>query len=109
MIFAERKNTSMELRRGFEIEPGQGIIIAEDVITTGGSVKEVIEICKERGARIKAVVSIIDRSDGVSFEYPYYYLIKLRIDIYKPSECRLCKENLPLVYPGSKKKIGDNQ
>ena len=99
----------MELRRGFEIEQGQEIIVAEDVITTGGSVKEVIEICKKRGARIKAVVSIVDRSDGLSFKYPYYYLIKLKIDIYQPSRCRLCREKLPLVYPGSKKKIGDNK
>ncbi|HEY4696333.1 MAG TPA: orotate phosphoribosyltransferase [Candidatus Hydromicrobium sp.] len=104
MIFTERKTENMELRRGFEIKPGQEIIVAEDVITTGGSVKEVIEICRKKKAQVKAVVSIVDRSDSLKFEYPYYYLIKLEIDKYQPSRCRLCRENLPLVYPGSGKK-----
>jgi orotate phosphoribosyltransferase len=104
MIFTERKTENMELRRGFEIKKGEEIIVAEDVITTGGSVKEVIKICTEYGAQIKAVVSIVDRSDNIEFGYPYYYLIKLEIDKYQPSQCGLCRENLPLVYPGSGKK-----
>jgi len=108
MIFTERKTESMELRRGFEIESDQEIIVAEDVITTGGSVKEVIEICKKNGAQIKAVTSIVDRSVGLDFGCPYYYLIKLSIDKYQPSECKLCRGNIPLVYPGSKKKNADN-
>jgi len=81
MIFTERRNENMELRRGFEIKENEKIIVAEDVITTGGSVKEVIEICSRYGG-----------------------LIKLDIDKYLPSSCRLCKENHPLNYPGSKKK-----
>src|SRR3972149_3819229 len=104
MIFTERKNENMELRRGFEIDPGSEVIVAEDVITTGGSVKEVIEICRKSKAKVKAIVSIVDRSEKLEFEYPYYYLIKLAIDKYEPSRCRLCGENLPLIYPGSKKK-----
>ena len=108
MIFTERKTESMELRRGFEIESDQEIIVAEDVITTGGSVREVIEICKKNGAQIKAVTSIVDRSAGLDFGCPYYYLIKLSIDKYQPSECKLCRGNIPLVYPGSKKKNADN-
>ena len=104
MIFTERKNENMELRRGFEIHPGTNVIVAEDVITTGGSVKEVLEICRENNARVKAIISIVDRSEKLEFEYPYYYLIKLAIDKYEPSHCRLCGENLPLIYPGSKKK-----
>jgi orotate phosphoribosyltransferase len=104
MIFTERKTENMELRRGFEINPGSEVIVAEDVITTGGSVKEVIEICRKNKAKVKAIVSIVDRSEKLEFEYPYYYLIKLAIDKYEPSRCRLCRENLPLIYPGSKKK-----
>ncbi len=105
MIFAERKDSNMELRRGFGIRQGEGVIIAEDVITTGGSVKEVIDICEEYGATVKAVLSIVDRSEKLKFKCPYYYLIKLDIDKYKPSDCRLCKEKYPLEYPGSKKNI----
>ena len=103
MIFTERKTEKMELRRGFELKSGWEVIVAEDVVTTGGSVKEVIDICKRKGAAVKAVSSIVDRSDSLRFKCPHYYLIKLDIDIYKPSECRLCGENIPLVYPGSKK------
>ena len=81
------------------------IIVAEDVITTGGSVNEVIDICKSSGAQIEAIISIIDRSSGVKFDFPYYNLIKLDIKKYLPSECPLCKSNLKIVYPGSKKQI----
>ena len=103
MIFAERKNSSMELRRGFKINPGEKIIIAEDVITTGGSVNEVIDICKGSNARIEAVISIVDRSYGIKFDFPYFSLIKLNIKKYLPSRCPLCRNNLKIVYPGSKK------
>jgi len=109
MIFTERKAGKMELRRGFEIKPGQKIIVAEDVITTGGSVKEVIEICKERGADVKAVISIVDRSEDLRLGCPYYYLIKLDIKINRPSQCMLCRDNIPLIYPGSRKITVDNQ
>jgi len=104
MIFAERKDKKMELRRGFEINKGEEIIIAEDVITTGGSVREVIKICEHYGAKVKAVVSIVDRSENLLFKCPYYYLIKMDIDKYLPSDCELCKKNYPLEYPGSRKK-----
>jgi orotate phosphoribosyltransferase len=105
MIFTERKNRDMELRRGFEIKKGDEVIIAEDVITTGGSVKEVIEICKGYGAKVRAVVSIVDRSNDLEFEYPYYYLVKLNIRNYLPSDCKLCMEKRPIEYPGSRKKV----
>lgn len=105
MIFSERKNKKMELRRGFKIEKGEEIIVAEDVVTTGGSVRELIKICKGYGAKVKAVLSIVDRSENLKFECPYYYLIKLNIDKYPPSRCELCRKNYPLEYPGSRKKF----
>jgi orotate phosphoribosyltransferase len=105
MIFTERKNKNMELRRGFELKEGQEVIIAEDVITTGSSVKEVIEICRSYGAKVRALISIVDRSDNLKFEFPYYYLIKLDIKNFHPSNCALCLEKRPLEHPGSKKKI----
>jgi orotate phosphoribosyltransferase len=104
MIFAERKTDKMELRRGFDIDEGEKIIIAEDVITTGGSVKEIIDICNEKKAEIQAVVSIVNRSENVSFgDIPYFYLIKFDIEKYDPSDCPLCRNNIELNYPGSKK------
>ncbi len=103
MIFTERKNDRMELRRGFEISAGEKVIIAEDVITTGGSVFEVIKICKKFKADIKGIISIIDRSEDLKFEYPFYSLIKLKIENYPPDNCPLCKQNLAIDYPGSRK------
>ena len=93
----------MELRRGFEIKPGERIFIAEDVITTGGSVFEVIEICKFYGAEIMGIISIVDRSESVYFEYPFNSFIKLQIDKYPPDNCPICKSGLQLYYPGSRK------
>ncbi|MBC8390116.1 MAG: orotate phosphoribosyltransferase [Actinobacteria bacterium] len=103
MIFTERKKGKMELRRNFNIIPGENILIAEDVITTGGSVFEVIDICRKFGANIKGIISIVDRSEKIKFNYPYFYLIKLKIENYLPSECPLCKKNIEFDYPGSRK------
>ena len=103
MIFAERKSEKMEIRRGFEIKKGERFIIAEDVITTGGSVREIIDICNSSGAEVKAVVSIVNRSENIDFNIPYYYLVKFDIDKYSPDNCPLCKKGIELYYPGSKK------
>ena len=103
MIFAERKSEKMEIRRGFEIRKGERLIIAEDVITTGGSVREIIDICNASGAKVEAVVSIVNRSENVDFNVPYYYLVKFDIDKYSPENCPMCKKGIELYYPGSKK------
>ncbi len=103
MIFTERKENVMELRRGFEINFEDNIIIAEDVITTGGSVFEVIDICKKFNANILGVVSIVDRSNNINFGIPYISFIKLEIDKYLPQECPLCNQGIEVVYPGSRK------
>ena len=103
MIFAERKSEKMEIRRGFEIKKGERFIVAEDVITTGGSVREIIDICNSKGGKVDAVVSIVNRSINVDFGIPYYYLVKFDIDKYSPENCPLCKKGIELYYPGSKK------
>jgi len=102
MIFTERKEGRMELRRGFEIEKGEKIFIAEDVITTGGSVSEVIKICENLKADIKGIICIVDRSENLSFNYPYYYLIKMDLEKFSAEECPLCKQNMEIYYPGSR-------
>jgi orotate phosphoribosyltransferase len=103
MIFTERSKGKMSLRRGFGISAGEKVIIAEDVITTGGSVKEVIDICRESGSHVMGVVGIVDRNSGADFGYPYYYMVKLNIEKYEPASCPLCKKGIEMIYPGSKK------
>ena len=102
-IFAEREEGKMKLRRGFEINKGENYLIVEDVITTGGSVKEIIELIKEREAIVAGVASIIDRSGGkVKLHSRQYSVLVFNIKNYKPEECPLCKQSIPLTAPGSK-------
>lgn len=102
-IFTERVDGAMTLRRGFEIEPEEKVLVAEDVTTTGGSVKEVIELVKESGGNIVGVTALVDRSGGkVNFGYPYFALVQLDVQSYQPGDCPLCEKDLPLVKPGSR-------
>ncbi|HLV09811.1 MAG TPA: orotate phosphoribosyltransferase [Halanaerobiales bacterium] len=102
-IFTERKEGKMKLRRNFEIKPGQRVLVVEDVVTTGGSVREVIEIVKERKGKLLAVASLIDRSKGqADFGVPFVSLVSLDIKTYKPEECPLCQQGSQAVKPGSR-------
>ena len=102
MVFTERKEGRMELRRGFEINQGERVLVAEDVITTGGSVLEVIRICEDLKADIKGIICIVDRSDNLDFKYPYYHLIKINVETFTEEECPLCKQDIEIYYPGSR-------
>jgi len=103
-IFAERENGVMTFRRGFEIQPGANVLVVEDVVTTGGSVAEVIELIKGTGANVVGVGCIVDRSNGkVDFGVPFRAVVFTEVVSYLPEECPLCKEGLPLVKPGSRK------
>ncbi len=105
-IFAEREDKKLTLRRGFTIEPGEKILVCEDVVTTGGSVFEVIDIVKGQGGEVVGIGYIVDRSNGkVDFGYPQKSTMKMEVISYTPDECPLCKENIPLVKPGSRKVI----
>ncbi len=105
-IFAEREDKKLTLRRGFTINQGEKILVCEDVVTTGGSVYEVIDIVKEQGGEVVGVGFIVDRSNGkVNFGYPQKSTMKMEVISYLPEECPLCKENIPLVKPGSRKVI----
>ena len=104
-LFAERDSVAKEmaLRRGFEIEKGERTVVIEDVITTGGSTKEVIRLLKELGAEVVAAGSIIDRSNGAAdVGVPRVALETLSIQTYDPEACPLCQEKIPLVKPGSR-------
>jgi orotate phosphoribosyltransferase len=102
-LFAERDNGVMTLRRGFSIGPEDKVVVVEDVITTGGSTKEVIEVVKAAGAEIAGIGAICDRSAGrVDLGYPLFSLILLQIENYMPEECPLCAAGIPVVKPGSR-------
>jgi len=103
-LFTERVNGRMTLRRGFEIHREERILVAEDVITTGGSVREVIDVAREMGGKVIGVASLVERGGGASLPVPFGTLLKVRPRQYEPRECPLCKAGIPLVVPGSRKR-----
>jgi orotate phosphoribosyltransferase len=102
-IFAERENGVMTLKRGFEVPPRSRVLVVEDVVTTGGSVKEVIELLKEHQAEVSGVAAIVDRSGGkVDFGTKFVCAVRMDVVSYKPEECPLCASGIALVKPGSR-------
>ncbi|QNE41004.1 orotate phosphoribosyltransferase [Hymenobacter sp. NBH84] len=103
-IFTERDaDGQMTLRRGFTIEPGERIIIAEDVVTTGKSTNEVARLLTEMGAEILAVASLIDRTSGkAELSFPNFALLPVTAATYAPDDCPLCRAGIPVVKPGSR-------
>ena len=102
-IFAERENGEMTLRRGFTIEKGQRVLIVEDVVTTGGSVKEVMDLVTASGGTIVGIGSIVDRTGGkIDFGVPYKSAFSMDITSYEAEECPICQTGMPLVKPGSR-------
>lgn len=102
-IFTEREQGVMSLRRGFIIEPGEKVLVVEDVVTTGGSVKEVIEVVRQKGGEVAGVGVLVDRSNGkVDFGVKTEAVLPMEIQSYDPGDCPLCREGLPLVKPGSR-------
>lgn len=102
-IFAERENGKMSFRRGFFVPVGARVLITEDVVTTGGSVKEVIELIEKNGGTAVGVGSIVDRSNGeVDFGIPFEAVLRTEVISYPPEECPLCAQGIPAVKPGSR-------
>ena len=102
-IFAERENGTMTLRRGFAIEPGARVLVVEDTITTGGSVREVIDLVREKGGVVVGVGSVVDRSNGkVDFGVPLHAFLSMEVESFGEEDCPLCKQGLPIIKPGSR-------
>ncbi|HWQ50429.1 MAG TPA: orotate phosphoribosyltransferase [Terriglobales bacterium] len=104
-FFTEREDGKMTLRRGFAVEPGERVLVVEDVVTTGGSAKEVIEIVRAAGGIVVGVGSVIDRTGGaMDFGVPFRPALSMEVVSWAADECPLCKQGLPYVKPGSRKK-----
>jgi len=105
-IFAERKEGNMCIRRGFEIDPGQNILVVEDVITTGGSVIEVIDQAVKHGGTIAGVGVMVDRSNGtVSLHQNQFSIIALEAISYRPEEVPDSLSSIPVQKPGSRNTV----
>ncbi len=102
-IFTERENGAMTLRRGFHVDPGTRVVVVEDVVTTGGSTREVIELVRHAGCDVLAAGSIIDRSGGaVDLGVPRAALATMKVTAWPPDQCPLCAQGSPVVKPGSR-------
>jgi orotate phosphoribosyltransferase len=104
-IFVERKNEQLLLRRGFEIRAGEKILIVEDVITTGGTILEIVDLIKENEAVPHSLCALINRSGSLREigGLDIVCLLSMDIPTYRKGDCPLCKDKLPILKPGSKK------
>ena len=103
-VFAERENGVMTLRRGFDVVSGIRALVVEDVVTTGGSAKEVVEFLRGRGVEIAGVGAVVDRSNGtVDFGVPFHAVATMNVESWDPEDCPLCRQGLPITKPGSRK------
>lgn len=102
-VFSERENGNMTFRRGLEVKPGERAIVVEDVITTGGSIKETVEAVKQRNAEVVGLGCIVDRSGGKSGLEPFpKSLLVVEVPTYSPQDCPDCAKGIPVVKPGSR-------
>ncbi len=100
-IFAEKESGRLVLRR-FALQPGEAVLVAEDVVTRGGRVQETIDLVRQAGGRVVAVVTLVDRSGGAArFDVPHFALLRLAPTTWTPAECPLCREGSRPVHPGS--------
>ncbi|MGV8082531.1 MAG: orotate phosphoribosyltransferase [Coriobacteriia bacterium] len=102
-VFTEREQGKMVFRRGFAIPEGARVLVVEDVVTTGGSVAEVIELVRAAGGVVVGVVSLIDRGGEKRFDAPFWPLLKLEVESWEPSRCTLCASGVPIYSPGSRR------
>jgi orotate phosphoribosyltransferase len=125
-MFAERQDGKLALRRGFTLDPADRVLVVEDVMTTGGSTRETIDVAKAAGGQVVGTASIVDRSPSVlrepqdrpepgrgaagpgqaatslQFDVPFITLLRIDLPTYDPQKCPLCAQGLPVVKPGSR-------
>lgn len=101
-MFTERKENRMQLRRGFAVSPGEKVLVCEDVVTTGGSVGEVIEVVRALGGEVTGVGAIVDRSGGKLRLPNFFAALTMDVVTHLPDKCPLCREGVPVEKPGSR-------
>lgn len=102
-VFTERKDGAMTLRRGFTIGEGERVVIVEDVVTTGKSTRETVDVVTQQGGRVIGFASILNRSGKPNpFDAPYEALLALNLDTFSEADCPLCAKGIPLDAPGSR-------
>lgn len=103
-IFAESEGEGRVFKRGFSLKKGERVLIVDDILTTGKSVNEVIDLVKRHEGETIGIGVLLDRSGGkVKFGHPFKPLATTVVKNYSPAECPLCKKGEPLVKPGSRK------
>jgi orotate phosphoribosyltransferase len=105
-LFAERQDGQLTLRRGFTLSERDRVLVVEDVLTTGGSTRETMEVAKAAGAQVVGAASIVNRSGGpvklAGFDVSFESLLDYALPTYEPDKCPLCAQGLPVVKPGSR-------
>lgn len=104
-IFSERVDGNMTFRRGFSVKPGERVLAVEDVVTTGGSIREAALLAEKMGGNLVATASIVHRftdEPTPPTDRPHYSLLQIHAPAYDPADCPLCKEEIPLEKPGSR-------
>ncbi len=102
-IFAEKEGEARSFRRGFSITPGERVLIVDDILTTGGSIREVMNAVNTQKGIIVGIGVLVDRSsETIDFGVPLFSCLKATTPTYNPAECPLCAAGIPLVRPGGK-------
>jgi orotate phosphoribosyltransferase len=102
-IFAERQDGVLVLRRGFTLSDSDRVLVVEDVLTTGGSTRETMDVARAAGGHVVGAASIVNRSGGTaSFDVPLVSLLDIALPTYQPEACPLCAQGVPVVKPGSR-------
>jgi orotate phosphoribosyltransferase len=102
-LFAERQDGVLMLRRGFMLSEHDRVLVIEDVVTTGGSTRETIQVAAAAGGHVVGAASIVDRSGGrTELSVPFHALLEIDLPTYEPDACPLCAKGLPVVKPGSR-------
>jgi orotate phosphoribosyltransferase len=102
-MFAERQDGKLALRRGFSLSPADRVVVVEDVITTGGSTRETVDVANAAGAMVVGAGAIINRGRNESaLGLPFFALVNMEVPVYQPESCPLCAKGDPVVKPGSR-------